>query len=240
MNNNDIYRQYMYSYPHKTAYRELENVSFSEVKQRIYEHDTHLYVHMPFCQSRCGFCNLFTCTGADNTFIDSYIDAIITQGRQMALAPVHWASFTVGGGTPLLLNIAQLEKLFFSVFDVLNVDWNIYKTIETSPTDTTAEKVALLNAFSVNRVSIGVQSFHDSELHTLHRRHNAASAHQALEWLKAGHFPSLNIDIIYGIPGQTHASLTESLHQALVYQPEELFLYPLYNMPRQENMHGYY
>lgn len=113
MNNNDIYRQYMYSYPHKTAYRELENVSFSEVKQRIYEHDTHLYVHMPFCQSRCGFCNLFTCTGADNTFIDSYIDAIITQGRQMALAPVHWASFTVGGGTPLLLNIAQLEKLFF-------------------------------------------------------------------------------------------------------------------------------
>ncbi|EBZ3200503.1 coproporphyrinogen III oxidase family protein, partial [Salmonella enterica] len=49
MNNNDIYRQYMYSYPHKTAYRELENVSFSEVKQRIYEHDTHLYVHMPFC-----------------------------------------------------------------------------------------------------------------------------------------------------------------------------------------------
>lgn len=240
MNNNDIYRQYMYSYPHKTAYRELENVSFSEVKPRIYEHDTHLYVHMPFCQSRCGFCNLFTCTGADNTFIDSYIDAIITQGRQMALAPAHWASFTVGGGTPLLLNIAQLEKLFFSVFDVLNVDWNIYKTIETSPTDTTAEKVALLNAFSVNRVSIGVQSFHDSELHTLHRRHNAASAHQALEWLKAGHFPSLNIDIIYGIPGQTHASLTESLHQALVYQPEELFLYPLYNMPRQENMHSYY
>lgn len=158
----------------------------------------------------------------------------------MALAPVHWASFTVGGGTPLLLNIAQLEKLFFSVFDVLNVDWNIYKTIETSPTDTTAEKVALLNAFSVNRVSIGVQSFHDSELHTLHRRHNTASAHQALEWLKAGHFPSLNIDIIYGIPGQTHASLTESLHQALVYQPEELFLYPLYNMPRQENMHSYY
>ncbi|HDI5730178.1 TPA: coproporphyrinogen III oxidase family protein, partial [Salmonella enterica subsp. enterica serovar Typhisuis] len=64
--------------------------------------------------------------------------------------------------------------------------------------------------------------------------------HQALEWLKAGHFPSLNIDIIYGIPGQTHASLTESLHQALVYQPEELFLYPLYNMPRQESMHGYY
>lgn len=113
MNNNDIYRQYMYSYPHKTAYRELENVSFSEVKPRIYEHDTHLYVHMPFCQSRCGFCNLFTCTGADNTFIDSYIDAIITQGRQMALAPAHWASFTVGGGTPLLLNIAQLEKLFF-------------------------------------------------------------------------------------------------------------------------------
>ncbi|MGS9235627.1 STM4012 family radical SAM protein, partial [Salmonella enterica subsp. enterica serovar Infantis] len=79
-------------------------------------------------------------------------------------------------------NIAQLEKLFFSAFDVLNVDLNIYKTIETSPTDTTAEKVALLNSFSVNRVSIGVQSFHDGELHTLQRRHNAASAHQALEW----------------------------------------------------------
>ncbi|ECG8591496.1 coproporphyrinogen III oxidase family protein [Salmonella enterica subsp. salamae] len=240
MNNNDIYHQYMYSYPHKTAYRELEDINFSEVKNRIYERDTHLYVHMPFCQSRCGFCNLFTCTGADDTFIDNYIDAIITQCRQMALAPVNWGSFTVGGGTPLLLNITQLEKLFRSVFAVFTINQNIYKTIETSPTDTTAEKVALLNALSVNRVSIGVQSFHDSELHTLHRRHSAASAHQALEWLKAGHFPSLNIDIIYGIPGQTHASLTESLHQALSYQPEELFLYPLYNMPRQENMHSYY
>lgn len=240
MNNNDIYHQYMYSYPHKRAYRELEGISFDEVKSRLYERDTHLYVHMPFCQSRCGFCNLFTCTGADSAFIDSYIDAIITQARQMGLAPVNWGSFTVGGGTPLLLSVTQLERLFRSVFEVLNVDWGVYKTIETSPTDTTAEKVVLLKAFSVNRVSIGVQSFHDSELHTLHRRHSAASAHQALEWLKAGDFPSLNIDIIYGIPGQTHASLTASLHQALSYQPEEIFLYPLYNMPRQENMHSSY
>ncbi|MCC7773151.1 coproporphyrinogen III oxidase family protein, partial [Escherichia coli] len=66
MNNESIYQQYMYSYPHKTAYRELKNIAFADVKSRIYEHKTHLYIHMPFCQSRCGFCNLFTCTGADN------------------------------------------------------------------------------------------------------------------------------------------------------------------------------
>ncbi|POP43887.1 coproporphyrinogen III oxidase [Superficieibacter electus] len=240
MNNNDIYRQYMYSYPHKKAYRALTGINFHEVKSRLYEQETHLYVHMPFCQSRCGFCNLFTCTGAESGFIDRYIAAIVTQCQQMDLAPVDWASFTVGGGTPLLLNVGQLHTLFTSVFATLNIDRDIYKTIETSPSDTTPEKIALLNDFAVNRVSIGVQSFNDDELKTLHRRHSAASARQALEWLKDGDFPSLNIDIIYGIPGQTHESLTASLNQALCYQPEEIFLYPLYNMPRQQNMHSSY
>src|SRR5699024_549090 len=122
MNNESIYQQYMYSYPHKTAYRELNNIAFADVKSRIYEHKTHLYIHMHFCQSRCGFCNLFTCTGANNAFIDNYIEAIIVQARQMQLAPVDWASFTIGGGTPLLLNVGQLWRLFCGVFDELQVD----------------------------------------------------------------------------------------------------------------------
>ncbi|MBQ4702649.1 radical SAM protein, partial [Escherichia coli] len=163
MNNESIYQQYMYSYPHKTAYRELNNIAFADVKSRIYEHKTHLYIHMPFCQSRCGFCNLFTCTGANNAFIDNYIEAIIVQARQMQLAPVDWDSFTIGGGTPLLLNVGQLLRLFNGVFDELQVDAHIFKAIETSPSDTTAEKVALLRQLAVNRVSIGVQSFNDLE-----------------------------------------------------------------------------
>lgn len=138
MNNESIYQQYMYSYPHKTAYRELNNIAFADVKSRIYEHKTHLYIHMPFCQSRCGFCNLFTCTGANNAFIDNYIEAIIVQARQMQLAPVDWDSFTIGGGTPLLLNVGQLLRLFNGVFDELQVDAHIFKAIETSPSDTTA------------------------------------------------------------------------------------------------------
>lgn len=240
MNNESIYQQYMYSYPHKTAYRELNNIAFADVKSRIYEHKTHLYIHMPFCQSRCGFCNLFTCTGADNAFIDNYIEAIIVQARQMQLAPVDWASFTIGGGTPLLLNVGQLSRLFHGVFDELQVDAQIFKAIETSPSDTTAEKVALLRQLAVNRVSIGVQSFNDLELATLHRRHSTKNAHRALELLRTGNFPILNIDIIYGIPGQTAASLLASLNQALDYQPDELFLYPLYNMPRQPDMYSLY
>ncbi|MCG6518578.1 radical SAM protein, partial [Escherichia coli] len=125
-------------------------------------------------------------------------------------------------------------------FDELQVDAHIFKAIETSPSDTTAEKVALLRQLAVNRVSIGVQSFNDLELATLHRRHSATNAHRALELLRRGNFPILNIDIIYGIPGQTAASLMASLNQALDYQPDELFLYPLYNMPRQPDMYSLY
>ena len=100
--------------------------------------------------------------------------------------------------------------------------------IETAPNQTTEGKLKILKAQRVTRVSMGVQSFQEEELKTLRRSHSAAQARKALEMLKAFDFPSVNLDFIYGIPGQTRESFLESLKEARAYEPEEIFLYPLY------------
>jgi oxygen-independent coproporphyrinogen-3 oxidase len=106
--------------------------------------------------------------------------------------------------------------------------WSTDINIETSPNETTGEKLAVLKEFATNRISIGIQSLVNTELKTLQRAHSAESARRALDCLKTYDFPCLNLDLIYGIPGQTIATLGESLKEALGFEPDELFIYPLY------------
>ncbi len=100
--------------------------------------------------------------------------------------------------------------------------------VETAPNQTTREKLELLKQAGVSRISMGIQSFSDKELSVLGRQHNAEKARQAFALIKTYDFPCVNVDFIYGIPGQTAASLLESLKEALQFEPEEIFLYPLY------------
>jgi len=154
--------------------------------------------------------------------IDEYLQAIERQIPQINLHSRQIESIVIGGGTPLLLSAAQLERLFRMLPGIDSAPI----CIETSPNETSPEKIAVLKSFNVQRVSLGVQSFVDSELKALIRHHSADSAHKALELLRD--FPILNVDLIYGIPGQTINTLLDSLMAAMVYEPEEVFLYPLY------------
>ncbi len=229
------YVQYMYSYPHKTAYRQLEGISFPDYLPYLENGDNSLYVHIPFCQYKCGYCNLFSLSGKEEGFINEYIDAIERHAYQLQNVfgkQIQFQDLTLGGGTPLILSVANLNRLFEIVkthFSFLHTEFPI--VVETSPNQTTKEKLMVLKKHSVSRVSIGVQSFLDEELKTLYRFHSTDRAKNALNAIKEMKFKCLNIDLIYGIPGQTLESLEFSMKQALEYEPEELFVYPLYIKP---------
>ena len=229
------YVAYAYSYPHKTAYRPfaaprpLADVWRDERRDALF-----LYMHVPFCEMRCGFCNLFTTLDPHHDLEDAYLDALERQARQTsaALGAATFARLAIGGGTPTFLRPDSLHRLFDIAAQQFGADAHaIPVSVETSPATADDERLAVLRQRGTDRVSIGVQSFVPAEAAAAGRPQRLTEVHAALERIRAHGFPTLNIDLIYGIDGQTVASWLESLRAALAYQPEELYLYPLYVRP---------
>ncbi len=226
------YQQYMYSYPHKTAYRPISGISLKEYAPLLAGKGHGLYLHIPFCQEKCGYCNLFSVTGQGKEAMDRYLDAVERQCGQYEtlLAPyaAEFSELVIGGGTPLLLEEGQIERMFACMKQYFCLEDNREIVIETAPNQTEGKKLEILAQEGVTRVSMGIQSFSDKELSVLGRRHGARQAREALERIKTYDFLCVNVDFIYGIPGQTVESLLSSLKEALAYAPDEIFLYPLY------------
>ena len=226
------YLQYMYSYPHKTAYRPLSGISLQSYAYLLSGGGHGLYLHIPFCQTKCGYCNLFSVTGQTPEEINLYLDAVERQSLQyseiLSSFRPRFSSVTIGGGTPLLLSGPQLERIFLLLETCFPYEDGRELTIETAPNQTTPQKLQLLKQAGVTRISMGIQSFCDRELGLLGRKHSANTAKTALELIKSFGFPCVNVDFIYGIPGQTVKSLLASLQEALRFEPDEIFLYPLY------------
>lgn len=229
------YIQYMYSYPHKTSYGPLPPIELSDYMKALSAGENSLYFHIPFCQYKCGYCNLFSLAGQPERLMERYLDAMERQAGQWApLLPrdTVFDDLTLGGGTPLILPEKLLRRLFRIAGDYFGMDCQSRPVVvETSPNQTTAEKCRLLKEEGVNRISIGIQSFVPKELETLCRYHSAGQGERAIEIIRETGFDCVNIDLIYGIPGQTISSLTYSLQWALSFAPEELFVYPLYIKP---------
>lgn len=219
----------MYSYPHKTAYGKIKTIEPEDIKDVFQGSDNGLYVHVPFCKTKCGYCNLFSISGMQEDYFKRYIDAMVEHANQLKDLDITFHNLTIGGGTPLILNECQLEKLFYMASSILNVDIKkAYGCIETSPGETSEGKIDILKGNHIDRVSIGIQSFLDNELHALSRGHDVKSVKTALNYLMKACFSCLNIDLIYGIPKQTKKTFQYSLDCALSYSPEEMFIYPLY------------
>jgi oxygen-independent coproporphyrinogen-3 oxidase len=229
----DPYVAYAYSYPHKSAYGPLDPpVPLRPLWQAERRDALFLYFHVPFCEMRCGFCNLFARAGGDAVLTDRYLDALERQARVLGelAAPCKIARLAVGGGTPTYLSAAQLQRLFDIAAHHFGAHpGQIPTSVETSPKTATAERIACLKRNGIERVSIGIQSFFDDETHAIGRPQSVAEVHAALDRLRD--FPVLNVDLIYGQPGQTVRSWLASIAAALRYQPEEVYLYPLYVRP---------
>lgn len=228
----DPYRSYLYSYPHKTAYRELRpGLPLGQLWEKEAAESFFLYMHIPFCGARCGFCNLFTLPDRQPELHRQYVDALERQARQWAPLVSHspFARFAIGGGTPTLLAPELLDRLFDIAEGVMGLNPEQASiSVEASPDSVTPERLDILRQRRVDRVSMGVQSFVEAESAAIYRPQKPLEVERALERLKRYDFPVLNLDLIYGLPGQTVQSWLYSLERALAYQPEEIFLYPLY------------
>lgn len=227
----DPFQNYLYSYPHKTAYRgfpqplDLAGLWKDERKDSLF-----LYAHIPFCRSKCAFCNLFSLQNPLEGMVDLYLDAMERQALAVreALGEHRFAGWAVGGGTPSLLDIPQLARLF-AILGALNVDLRAQPgSIEVSPDTVTPEKLAFLRESGIERISIGVQSLVGTEAARMGRRQPDGALESVLEEISRHAFPVFNLDLIYGIPGQTTRSWLESLERAVSFSPGEIFLYPLY------------
>ncbi|MFD7380460.1 STM4012 family radical SAM protein [Streptomyces anulatus] len=232
------YESYVYAYPHKTAYRPLEDrPSLRSLWAAEPKDALSLYLHIPFCEVRCGFCNLFTRIGAPEELTTRYLDALERQAGAVREAlgdegPVRFAAAAFGGGTPTFLTAGELERLCDIAEQRMGADLrSVPLSVETSPSTATADRLAVLADRGTTRISIGVQSFVAEEARAAVRPQSRADVEAALGRIREARIPVLNIDLIYGIDGQTERSWLVSLDAALAWRPEELYLYPLYVRP---------
>lgn len=229
------YESYAYSYPHKSAYRMLEpSVRLADAWAAEPKDSLFLYLHVPFCEMRCGFCNLFTTANPETEARDAYIKAFARQAEAVsrALGGARFARMAVGGGTPTYLDAASLDSLFDLAARAFGVDArDIPVSCETSPLTAERDRLRVLRGRGVERLSIGVQSFDEREARAAGRPQRTDDVLSALTRIREEEFPLLNIDLIYGLPGQSVQSWLASLVAALRFEPEELYLYPLYVRP---------
>ncbi|MGH8079539.1 MAG: STM4012 family radical SAM protein, partial [Lysobacter sp.] len=223
------------SYPHKTAYRPLQPAQSLAQRWASENRDAlFLYLHIPFCSYRCGFCNLFALARPDAAKVDAYLEQMQRQLRVTAdaLGEHRFVRFAMGGGTPSYLDVAQLQRVFDMVERYAAIDLRaIPAGIEVSPETVDPEKLRLCRERGIDRVSMGIQSFSDAEVRTLVRPQQRAVVEQAIAAIREAGIATMNLDLIYGIAGQTRASFLASIDSALAHAPEELFLYPLYVRP---------
>ncbi|PTX92243.1 coproporphyrinogen III oxidase family protein [Verrucomicrobia bacterium LW23] len=237
-----LYQGYAYGYPHKFAYRPLTPARpLREVWANEPRDSLFLYVHLPFCEMRCGFCNLFTTANPQSTLVSDYLMALRNQVLQtaQALSPggaptcqaPRFTRAALGGGTPTYLSVPETEALFATLESAFGPLHTVPWSIEMSPATVTEDKLKLFMQKGMYRASIGVQSFDPTETAALGRRQDSTQLHEALTLMRQSGVPVLNIDLIYGIDRQTPRSWLHTLARAMEYRPEEIFLYPLYVRP---------
>ncbi len=229
------FQSYLYSYPHKTAYRNFEEkLDLKELWATEKKHALYLYTHIPFCRMKCSFCNLFTVSHPKEDLVNLYLKKIQLEAEVVrdSLGDFNFAGYAIGGGTPSHLDISQLEQLFTIYTDTLGVDLkNTPGSFEISPDTINDEKLTFLSQHGVQRLSIGIQSFIEAEARSVGRVQPETVMEPLLEKISSYQFPVFNLDLIYGIPGQTVETWLASLQKAIQFQPTEIFLYPLYVRP---------
>jgi putative oxygen-independent coproporphyrinogen III oxidase len=193
----------------------------------------HLYVHLPFCSSRCGYCDFVTVVGRHDEHGD-YVDAVLHElalERELLAEPVE--TVYLGGGTPTLTEPAALERLLRALPAADEL------TVEANPETVTPELARLLQQNGVTRVSIGAQSFHVHLLDVLDRRARPEDVRHAVHRLRDAGIDNISLDLIYGIPGQEPADLARDLAEALALRPEHVSAYELEAKPGTRFTHAH-
>ncbi len=191
-----------------------------------------VYLHIPFCKSRCSYCDFATDVWRSGEAVERYVDAMVNEihrvGVTGALTDVR-ATDTIyfGGGTPSLLMPSQVEKLIASIHLKFEISSVAEITMEMNPATVTPDTLAAYRELGVNRASFGVQTFNDRDLKLLARGHDANDARNTFAMLRDVGFDNISFDLIAGLPGQTLDDWQSNLDEAVAMQPEHLSLYLL-------------
>jgi len=187
----------------------------------------HIYVHIPFCARICPYCAFYK-ERADSSQTQRFCEALLQEldGARGGISLVPETIF-IGGGTPTALTTSQLEFLLGGFRERLDLSALRESTVEANPGSVSVRKAAALRNAGVNRISLGVQSWDDELLKLLGREHNAAQAEASFHLLREAGFTNLNIDLMFGLPGQTLAQWEETLRRTIALGPEHISTYCL-------------
>jgi len=227
---------YVYTYPPKPAWRPAPGGVAPAGAWRGLSGSLNVYVHVPWCEMKCSFCNLFTARGHDAGGLVGYVESLLAELElacaafdaagarpgSLALSTIH-----LGGGTPTLLKAASIARLVEALrarFD-LSADPEI--AIEGAPGSVSPEHLAAIRAAGVTRMSLGVQSFDPADQARLGRSHEAGIAASRVEAALAAGFPNVNVDLILGVPGQALGTFLGNIDRAAALGAKTITLYPL-------------
>ena len=188
-----------------------------------------IYCHIPFCTRRCGYCDFTSYAGLEE-LIPAYRRALMREFEQLAEAagfqiPVHTIYF--GGGTPSLLAVTDYEAILHALLLLFCVTIDCEISLEANPGTVNKSYLADLRRLGINRLSLGAQSAQENELRLLERQHTWSEVRQIVEWSRQAGFENVNLDFIYGLPGQSLESWEGTLREAIILRPEHLSLYSL-------------
>lgn len=183
-----------------------------------------LYIHIPFCRRKCNYCDFVSVTGTEESYT-TYLDALSLEMQRYT--GVTLQTVFVGGGTPSILSEGQIDRLFADTRRIFNCTRLAEMTFEANPESLSDEKLRLLKKAGVNRLSIGAQSFSDEELAWLGRVHSVRDFERAFQTGQRFGFSNINIDLIYGLPGQSLSAWKKNLEKAVSCSSQHLSLYPL-------------
>ena len=223
---------YIFGYPNKRAHRPMPGLKLDELWNEQPE-ALNLYVHVPFCRSKCAYCNLFSIavnSEKSKKYLDSFVDTVIKEidYYKRYFQKTKIVSLSYGGGTPNFLPLDQLRKIHEKLMKSFPViDSNIEISMECSPEILDGEYIAGLKALGIDRISIGVQTFDKRELDIIKRKYVMGyNAFDIYDMLRENDI-NVNIDLIFGLPDQTEEVFLSDLNSAIDLGPESICVHPL-------------
>ncbi len=188
-----------------------------------------VYIHIPFCKSKCAYCDFYSIPESEPRRMEEFVRALLIHLRECQKLYRSYLVDTVyfGGGTPSCLPVKMLQRLLKAVQKTFVITGGAEITMEVNPETLEAEDYVLLKEAGVTRISIGAQSSNDDELKMLGRIHDFERVRQAVKDARAAGFDNISIDLMYGLPGQTKATLQQSLDDVIALEPEHISAYAL-------------
>ena len=187
-----------------------------------------LYIHIPFCLKKCHYCDFYSEAGTDSALRAKYVDSLCSEiawyGGRLGLASEDGGRLVdtvfIGGGTPSVLDAGQTARIVSTIFDSFRVTEDAEISMECNPATLTAEKLAAYRKAGINRLSMGVQSMEPSVLSIMGRAHGPEDVISNFRLAREAGFDNINLDVMFGVPGQDMEIWKDTVHKVLILEPE--------------------